>query len=639
MSRPVSPTGGATGRRARVLAGGWSALAIAGASLVTLFILLPLSRLGVDPHHDGLLFKGALDVLNGQVPFRDSYAQYGAALPVVQAVFLAVFGPTVLVLKGSAVAFYAVTAGLLIALWRSIVPLGLAVVAWALWLAAQPEVTDTTITYEWSGIFLAWSSVYALATSVAACLLLVIAAWSPKWFTAATIASGLVAAVTVHLRTPTGLAVAVGLVIGLFIWPSLDWKRARRGAALFLAGFVALNIVIVGWLALAGALGDWWRQAIVWPSEWSGQHGSALAYLTSFFEARLLPVIPLTLACAAALSLIALGWSALLDRLPIPSRAQIVLPVGAWAVVTALAWLFAWGWLRTWFTLERVVLSSVVLALALALVAVAWAVWRACAGCQGTAASAVARALLPGAVPLIAFFAAASLVQVYPIGDARHIYWAATPALGLLTWFLYRAAAMRAALVVCLAVTVFMPAVVASVSNARVRAGNFTEEVRHSPERLDGIRVTGAFNVRYGGLIGSLLNQYDARPDAPIVGTTREPLWLTLGENTANAENTFMRFGAFPPTPPTVASTAAFVARERPLVLIENWPGSPLQLDLSPYREFVGYRVVHAPGPPPAAAIWLLAPGERVKRPPYRCPGDMPACAPGPAIPGLIFGG
>ncbi len=291
------------------------ALAAVGAAGVTFGVLFVLARYGVDPHHDGLVFKGALDVLDGQVPLRDSYGQYGALLPVLQAAFLDVFGPTLLVLKGSAVAFYALSAALLVVLWRSMVPLVLAFGTWLLWLLSQPEVTDTTTTYEFSGIFLAWSSVYALGTSTAACVLLVVAHKRPASLIWASAASGALAGLTIHLRTPTGLMVSIGLLVGLAVWAPGSVRRVITSAMAFVGGLVVVVGVVLGWLALVGALGDWWQQIIVWPRTWaSGVGEGILHFYWSFARDRLFAFIPLVLFTMGVLALADLIAAAIAQR-------------------------------------------------------------------------------------------------------------------------------------------------------------------------------------------------------------------------------------------------------------------------------------------------------------------------------------
>jgi hypothetical protein len=46
-------------------------------ALATGLIFAPLASIGVSQHHDGIMLKPALDVLSGQILFRDTFTQYG----------------------------------------------------------------------------------------------------------------------------------------------------------------------------------------------------------------------------------------------------------------------------------------------------------------------------------------------------------------------------------------------------------------------------------------------------------------------------------------------------------------------------------------------------------------------------------
>ena len=72
------------------------ALKFLGVFLLTLIIYLPFSRLGVDPHHDGIMLTPALVVARGGVIHRDIFSQYGPITGYMQAVFVWIFGPHLL---------------------------------------------------------------------------------------------------------------------------------------------------------------------------------------------------------------------------------------------------------------------------------------------------------------------------------------------------------------------------------------------------------------------------------------------------------------------------------------------------------------------------------------------------------------
>jgi hypothetical protein len=94
-------------------------------------IFARFADLTVDPHHDGIMLKPALDVLSGQVLFKDSFTQYGPLTTYLQALALGL-SPTLLSLRLLTVAAYAGSLFFLYLAWREFLPRFLCVVA-AFW--------------------------------------------------------------------------------------------------------------------------------------------------------------------------------------------------------------------------------------------------------------------------------------------------------------------------------------------------------------------------------------------------------------------------------------------------------------------------------------------------------------------------
>src|SRR3954470_22772839 len=78
--------------------------------------LLPEVSYGVDPHHDGIMLKPALDVLAGQTLFRDTFMQYGALTTYLQALALWI-QPTLMSLRALTLLAHAVALLFLYAAW------------------------------------------------------------------------------------------------------------------------------------------------------------------------------------------------------------------------------------------------------------------------------------------------------------------------------------------------------------------------------------------------------------------------------------------------------------------------------------------------------------------------------------------
>ena len=64
------------------------------------------SLLGIDLHHDGIMFKAAVDVANGCKVFKEVFSQYGILPPLFQGLALKIFGNELIVLKLLTAFFY-----------------------------------------------------------------------------------------------------------------------------------------------------------------------------------------------------------------------------------------------------------------------------------------------------------------------------------------------------------------------------------------------------------------------------------------------------------------------------------------------------------------------------------------------------
>ena len=90
--------------------------------LGTFLFFSAFARMGIDPHHDGVMLIPAIKVANGAVVFRDVFGQYGLLVPLLQGTAVAVFGEELLVIRMLTVCFYSGSAVLLDILWRKFLP-------------------------------------------------------------------------------------------------------------------------------------------------------------------------------------------------------------------------------------------------------------------------------------------------------------------------------------------------------------------------------------------------------------------------------------------------------------------------------------------------------------------------------------
>ena len=149
---------------------------------------------GVDPHHDGILLKPAIDVTNGLSLFRESFTQYGALTTLIQSWFMQIFGKYLLTIRLSAAVFYGITA---ISLWHvstRLMSKAMGLLTVTIWLAlAHYYILNS----------LPWSSVYALAFQMIALSLVV--EWDKNRHTGFLFLAGVMTACAMWCRQPVGV--------------------------------------------------------------------------------------------------------------------------------------------------------------------------------------------------------------------------------------------------------------------------------------------------------------------------------------------------------------------------------------------------------------------------------------------------
>ena len=199
-------------------------------SWVSLFV-----SLGLDPHHDGILLKPAIDVANGAVPFKETFSQYGLLMILIQAATVKIFGPSLLAVRFSAVFFYAVAGFFFWKSWRSFLSPSMATLGLFLWLALADF-------YQFS--FLAWSSVYVLGAQ-AALMFTVIRYYSGerRWYYA--VLSGSLVSTIFWIRLPVGILHAISLVVLIFLVEFYQFSKNAFHETLKSIALVLLGILLV----------------------------------------------------------------------------------------------------------------------------------------------------------------------------------------------------------------------------------------------------------------------------------------------------------------------------------------------------------------------------------------------------------
>jgi len=227
------------------------ALALA---LLIYFIAAAFGRIHIDPHHDGILLKPALDVLNGHMLFRDSFTQYGAFLTYMQAGAMAIFGAELLTIKLQTAFMYAVSTFFLYKCWRYFLPRGLTIISALLFIGMASFYAD---------ILLTWSSVYAMALMTITIFLLFKFIENNNYINI--FFAGFLSALAFYTRQPVGIVLFISilfLLVSFCLFTSNEKKNIKRLICYFVLGYILVILVFSLFFIITGSFYDWYVQSL-----------------------------------------------------------------------------------------------------------------------------------------------------------------------------------------------------------------------------------------------------------------------------------------------------------------------------------------------------------------------------------------
>jgi hypothetical protein len=185
---------------------------------------------GINPHDEGLVLQAGARIADGELPYRDFYANYGPGQYYLAGALDAVFGPSLLAWRVVRVALDALVAVLAYAFVRRDAPEPFALGAWVAVISVMAHPT------------LPHPNATALALALGALLLV---RRSP-------IAAGVLCGVAFAFRFDVGAAAAVGAALA----------AGERGAALRTAAIAAATATLLVAPFAIAASGDFWDQTI-----------------------------------------------------------------------------------------------------------------------------------------------------------------------------------------------------------------------------------------------------------------------------------------------------------------------------------------------------------------------------------------
>jgi hypothetical protein len=522
----------------------------------SLVIFSPFSRLGVDPHHDGIMLSSAIFVAKGLSVQNQVYAQYGPISTWIQAIVLQLFGTSLLVIRVASVISLAMSCGLFAVAARRLFSFHHALLGIAIWISCTPFFDSDLQMLPWS------SDYYVLLSAI--CLVI---ATSPRMRSGTReiqirdFAIGVLLGWGIFLRLNPALPILLLILAGS--WVYISYKTFRR----MLIGSCAGVLSILFILLLGGGITSWWDQSIIFPrklyagilkdSGLSGLRGNvlgngvpallAMVFLYSilnFSSKELNPrFFKVALRQASTLIvLLGLYWMFLTDGLIAVLNPRLFL----WGVVLG-GILFLSSFMKTLETTETEKIFE-------------YFVWVA--------------------------IGLGSLVQVFPVADRRHLWWAALPGIFLLIGLIPKRSRPMGHLLgsIILVAALAIPA----FSHAKSTLSETRVEITSS-RILKGMLVSKDFYAAFDSSF-TMINELERiHGSRSVLNLCSDGLFATAASQYSYPDPYFV-YWSFPRAVWSEEKRQEFVTREKPLM----WLCAPIT-EFNEVAAAYNYRIIPRP--------------------------------------------
>jgi len=227
---------------------------------LTFIISSFFSIIGIDPIHDGALFKPAIDIVEGKILFKDSFLQYGPLTSLLQALAILIFGKYLVVIRLLTSFFYSIISVLLWIIFSRLIDKFLNTFFCIIWILLAP----------FYFFALPWSSVYALFFQLLALYFLIIFIERKKFLYL--FLTGASVSLTFWCRQPVGMFLFILIVFFIIFLKFLlknNTKFLLKSIILFISGFISIGLLFIIWLLMNNSLKDWWLQNIIHSIKWN----------------------------------------------------------------------------------------------------------------------------------------------------------------------------------------------------------------------------------------------------------------------------------------------------------------------------------------------------------------------------------
>ncbi len=232
----------------------------------TLIISYFFNIIGADPHHDGVMLKPAIDIVEGKLLFKESFTQYGALTAYLQSLSVLIFGKHLIAIRLLTTFFYSGISILLYLIFSRLLNKFLNIFLCIIWILLAPF---------YLAISLPWSSVYALFFQLLSFYLIIIFIEKKKFIFICL--SGIATSLTFWCRQPVGVFLFIAVLIFLIFLKFIFKKNVKfllKSISLFLVGFIGMSLIFLLCFLALNSLKDWWLQSIIFSFYWNSKRMS-----------------------------------------------------------------------------------------------------------------------------------------------------------------------------------------------------------------------------------------------------------------------------------------------------------------------------------------------------------------------------
>ena len=520
-------------------------------SVLMLIISSYFAIMSLDPGHDGIMFKPALDVVNGKMLFKESFAQYGALSTLMQALAIKIFGEYVIVIRLLTTFFYSLIGFLLWIIWSRFLPKWLSTISCLIWICLAPYYFETYF-------FCPWSSVYALFFLLLSCYFLIKYIENSKEILI--FISGISASLAFWCRQPIGIFLIASLLLFLLllntVFSKYNLKKSFKTMALFLIGVIASSSCFFIWLIANGALKDWWLQqiyfAFIFASDTSGQNSLIKEVFSCLFATKKVEY----LTCI---------WS--------------ILPIVCILLFIYLI-LFALYKTQEKKTVKKATVKNK----------------------KNNNFKQIREFSKLNLIILALLFASfASWMQYYPVLCIRHVYWSVTPMIGIFSYCIWlivnhisKSITTKTIISLVLILSFFSYDIEQRIVHGYAKTKIYTIELK-KPSVLSKIKLSkdqSEFYTDVNNVISDYLAKY---PDRNIVTVEGSPLYLTFKENNYNFHPLYVLWSFFFPKdhaplyPDYYDKLNKYISEKKPIILAGS------ELSISGYKMINKFHLNNTP--------------------------------------------